>query len=359
MHHRKDFQNAVPVRDDVDVILERWQQELPEFDASPMGTTSKPTAPMSAIPPARTAVVLNRTVVRRDSPTGRGDAVMSTAGRVLNSQSYRERLPGPQLAGMLSCVWILQVSTGAPAYEHRTVPNGCIEIAGVLDTGLVRVAGPRRKPTLEQVSQGVTVVGVRFRPGVAPAFLGLPAGELVDLELDLDLLWGQSAVTLGARLAEAASPEDAAIALEQEIVVRSAAAPGASPLVTEAVKRLQPWRAGNVSEVTRELFISPRQVRRHFVAALGYGPKTLQRILRFQGFLALCDDHHAGNSTLSRLAAAAGYADQAHLTRECSQLTGLTPSAFLDEMVRSCVPTHDHAPSFAPLRRALLQPARR
>lgn len=72
MHHRKDFQNAVPMRDDVDVILERWQQELPEFDASPMGTTSKPTAPMSAIPPARTTVVLNRTVAPRDSRTAGG-----------------------------------------------------------------------------------------------------------------------------------------------------------------------------------------------------------------------------------------------------------------------------------------------
>jgi AraC-like DNA-binding protein len=100
------------------------------------------------------------------------------------------------------------------------------------------------------------------------------------------------------------------------------------------------------------LFISARQLHRRFVAALGYGPKTLQRILRFQAFLAL-SHAHADDGSLTRLAAAAGYADQAHLSRECSRLAGLTPSAFLEAMHRSCDASHDHAASFA-LSQALL-----
>jgi AraC-like DNA-binding protein len=83
------------------------------------------------------------------------------------------------------------------------------------------------------------------------------------------------------------------------------------------------------------------------VAALVFGPKMLQRILRFQGFLALTRGDHGANVGLARLAQRAGYADQAHLTRESSQLTGLTPWRSLEEMRRSCGPTHDHEAWFA------------
>jgi AraC-like DNA-binding protein len=277
-------------------------------------------------------------------------------------QTYRERSPRPELAGVLSCVWLLQVPSGGRAYEHRTVPNGCVELACALDTGVVRVAGPKRAPALERVDPGTTMVGVRFRPGAAPTILGLPAAELLEFDIDLDLMWGPSAATLGARIAEPARPQDAAARLERLVAARCAAAPGADPLVTAAVSLLQPWRAGTLGQVTGELFASPRQVRRHFTAAVGYGPKTLQRILRFQGFLALANAGGVGvgmgGVQLSRLAAVTGYADQAHLTRECSRLAGLTPRTFLNEMAHTCAPTHDHTPSYAPIRRALLWPRR-
>jgi AraC-like DNA-binding protein len=199
---------------------------------------------------------------------------------------------------------------------------------------------------VELLAPATTVVGVRFCPGVAHAILGLPASELVDLDVDIDRVWGRSSEALGQRLAEAASPEDAATVLEREIVARSIAGPGHDALVEAAVSRLQPWRGASVGDATAELFISARQLRRRFVTALGYGPKTLQRILRFQAFLAL-SHAHADDGSLTRLAAAAGYADQAHLSRECSRLSGLTPSAFLDAMHRSCDASHDHAASFA------------
>ena len=89
-----------------------------------------------------------------------------------------------------------------------------------------------------------------------------------------------------------------------------------------------------------------------FVAALGFGPKAFQRILRFQGFLALSQGLHSRHIGLARLAKQAGYADQSHLTRESSALTGLTPKAFLEEMWSSCGTNHDHEASYGGRRRA-------
>jgi AraC-like DNA-binding protein len=293
---------------------------------------------------------LTETAVMRSS----GNLASGGVPGLPSSQSFRERLPRPEVGGLVTCVWVQQISTGAPLYEHRTVPNGSVEISCVLGTGLIRVGGPKRTPAMQPLAPGETVVGLRLRPGVAPAVLGLPASELVDVDAELDRLWGRSAVTLGERLAEAASTEDAARLLEHELVTRSAGAPEPDSLIAEAVKRLQPWQATSVSQLTSELFISPRQMRRRFLAAVGYGPKALQRILRFQGFLALSDARHADDMTLARLALMAGYADQAHLTRECFRLSRLTPSAFLEETRRSCGPSHDHGPSLGRLRRALV-----
>lgn len=60
----------------------------------------------------------------------------------------------------------------------------------------------------------------------------------------------------------------------------------------------------------------------------GYGPKTFERIARFQRFRRLARAGGPG-AGLAALAAACGYADQAHLARECRRLAGRPPSAFL------------------------------
>jgi AraC-like DNA-binding protein len=284
-------------------------------------------------------------------------AVKATADSAHSNQSFRERPPRQGLEDLVSCVWVLRVSSEGPAYEHRTVPNGCAEVVFVGGTDVVRAVGPRLEPVVEREPPATSVVGVRFLPGIGPRILGLPASELADQAIDLSSIWGRSAMQLGGRLAEAVSPVDAASLLEDEILARHPLETDLDRLLGEAVDRLQPWRCRDVEYAADDLFISPRQLRRRFAAGLGCGPKMLQRILRFQGFLALTR-HHESAVTLARLAADAGYADQAHLSRECSALTGLSPSAFLAELHRTCGANHEHSPSLAPLRRALLHAAR-
>ena len=70
--------------------------------------------------------------------------------------------------------------------------------------------------------------------------------------------------------------------------------------------------------------LGERQLRRRFADAVGYGPKTLQRVLRFQRFLALARGTRAtaGGGDLARLALQTGYADQAHLTTSAAVWPG-------------------------------------
>ncbi|HET6710106.1 helix-turn-helix domain-containing protein [Amycolatopsis sp.] len=82
--------------------------------------------------------------------------------------------------------------------------------------------------------------------------------------------------------------------------------------------------AARVEDPALPAAVSERRLRRRFVQAVGYGPATYLRVSRFQRAVALAP--RAPN--LAALAAAAGYADQAHLSRDCRALTGLTPRAY-------------------------------
>ena len=268
-------------------------------------------------------------------------------------QSYRERLPKPELQGLVSSVFVQEVAREAHPYEHRSVPNGSAEVSFLLGSRAPDVTGPHHEPDVAVLEPGSVLVGIRFRPGAAHAALGVPASELAGRRLELDRLWGRPATALLGRLVDAGSPALAADLLEQVFLDGAASAPEPDPIVAELVDRLQPWRARRVTDQASDLFLSPRQLRRRCLDAIGYGPKSLHRVLRFRGFLARIDlGEESGD--LARLAVRAGYADQAHLTRECVRLSGLTPRTFLAEREASCTGSHDHSASFSQLGRALL-----
>jgi AraC-like DNA-binding protein len=72
--------------------------------------------------------------------------------------------------------------------------------------------------------------------------------------------------------------------------------------------------------------------------------------------------HALADSRVADLAAEVGYADHAHLGRECLRLTGLTPRDLLGGAIDRCGCGHDHAASYGPFLAARppalrLQPA--
>jgi AraC-like DNA-binding protein len=84
-------------------------------------------------------------------------------------------------------------------------------------------------------------------------------------------------------------------------------------------------RGMTVGAIAAGSYLSERQLHRRCRDAFGYGPKTLARILRMNRAL---DAARAGRS-LVEVAAAVGYADQAHLSRDVRALTGVPPSTLL------------------------------
>jgi AraC-like DNA-binding protein len=313
---------------------------------------------------------------------------------------YEEKAPPRRLREVARCVW-----RSAPEGPKRIVPDGCVDL--VAGGGEVFVAGPDTTAWSSVTAQGAVLSGVRFRPGLAAAVLGVAADELRDRRVGLGELWGrdgelvaerlsggewsvveavvsrlsavprpdaavteliarldagvarvgEAAVGLArsgaqaARLAEAAAdlgrsgPQAARLAeaaadlawsglyatrLAEAAAYLARSGPQATPLAEAAAILARPgWvspdrEAVRIEDPAMSGAVSERRLRRRFVQAVGYGPATYLRVSRFRRAVALAPS----TPGLAALAAAAGYADQAHLSRDCRALTGLTPRVY-------------------------------
>jgi AraC-like DNA-binding protein len=217
--------------------------------------------------------------------------------------SYRER---PALGGR-GLVW---TKTSAGSGVSRVVPDGCTDIIFSRGSDELFVAGPDTGAKVgEQRSD--TLFAVRFKPGVGPSAFGVPAHVLLDRRVPLSELW-PDADRLHDALRTAPDP-CAVLADAARARLRETPPDPALDAVVAAV------RDHRVPEVADRLGIGARQLHRRSLAAFGYSPKTLARVLRFDRAVGLAWD----GVPFAEIAHRTGYADQAHLSREVKDLAGV------------------------------------
>jgi AraC-like DNA-binding protein len=214
---------------------------------------------------------------------------------------YREFPPPTGLRDLVDCAWVVD---GPPA-PVRVLPDGCMDLIRM--DGRITVAGP---DTTASVSphEGEPFVGLRFRPGVLPRLLGVPASELRNDRVPL-------------RDLRAGFPRRGSLAdLTATLLIdepRPETAPWSLPLLRHITGRLA--AGAPVGELARDIGWSSRTLQRQCTSVYGYGPATLRRILRFRRALRLLDD----GLPYGDVAADAGYSDQSHLHREVRDLAGV------------------------------------
>lgn len=257
---------------------------------------------------------------------------------------YDERPPLPSLTGLIRTVWVQR--TGSRPALQRHLPTGGMELRWPIGS-TPSVLGPLTRAREEVLPRGSTVVGARFWPGAATPLLGVPADDLVDQVVPLEAV-SIGFANLGSRLSETPGPDLALRLLQLHVVESLLRLSLPDPVVTAAARRLMPWQPSNLGQLTEDLSMSRSQLRRRFKASIGLGPKTLQRTLRLQGYLALAQAAVDPSCRVADLAADVGYADQAHLGRECLRLTGQTPRELLGDAFDRCGCGHDHAASYLP-----------
>ncbi|MBU2693467.1 helix-turn-helix domain-containing protein [Pimelobacter sp. 30-1] len=189
--------------------------------------------------------------------------------------------------------------------------DGCVDL--ILSGDEVAVAGPSTRWIATRADGGEGSLGVRLAPGSGARALGVDLREISDRLVPLgDLVPPHEVRRWRSVLLETratATPEHIERALRPgegwADVVRARAAGGAS-----------------AEDVARELGWSERTFRRRMGQAFGYGYATLVRIRRGQHAHRLLTN----GVTPAEAAAAAGYADQPHLSRELRRLAGVSPA---------------------------------
>ncbi len=217
------------------------------------------------------------------------------------------------------------VVDGATAWQAvhdgpvRVLPDGCMDLLWM--HGRVVVAGPDAVAHVHAAAAGERVLGLRFRPGVLPMLLGVPAEHLLGRREPLadvvDPVRWRALVSPETDPLDRPDPMRAFEAATASVVARLEPSDDSQEQWDRLVHELR--RGVGVAQLARSLGYSERQLSRRCRQHVGYGPAHLRRVLRLQRALALRRD---GVAT-SRSAARSGYADASHLHRDVRALAGV------------------------------------
>jgi AraC-like DNA-binding protein len=276
---------------------------------------------------------------------------------------------------------------GVRPARHRGLPSPYLTLIFTLDEPLTMVAHPdpgqppgefgtllgglHSAPALIAHEGAQSGIQVALRPLGARALLGLPAGELADIDVPAEAVLGAVCAELRDRVRAAACWPDRFAILDEILLrlagagVRAGAGPtGTRPDVAPEVgwawgQLLHSGGAVRVSALAAETGWSGRHLTSRFRAEIGLTPKAAARVIRFSrarhllvrqltagpvgpaglagpvGPAGPAGPGLGSQYRLADLAVTCGYFDQAHLAREFRALAGCPPSQWLAEEFRN------------------------
>ncbi|HKW11355.1 MAG TPA: helix-turn-helix domain-containing protein [Gemmatimonadaceae bacterium] len=246
------------------------------------------------------------------------------------ADGYTEYAPPPSLREYVECFWTRGAGSPNAAAEH-IIPDGCVDLVlgyhrGSESPNASLAVGTMTRPLVIGGDDRLSYVGVRFWPGRALPFLGVPAAALTDLRVQIADLWADR----GLSLEHLDGHEPAAVrgAFEALLHHRLERARPLDRTVDAAVRAI--LRAGgnlSIASLAPALGVTRQHLARSFALHVGVAPKMFARVARVRH--ALAKARVAATVDWAALALDAGFYDQAHLSGEVRELTGRTPSEWL------------------------------
>lgn len=188
-------------------------------------------------------------------------------------------------------------------------------------------AGVHLRPALSWSGGSQSGVHVFLPLATLRRLLGVPMDRLVDQVVPLDTLFGRTARRLGEALVTARSRAERVALLDRALSERLAGAPPLCRQQRHALDLLRTRADLDIAAVAREIGWSRKHLATRVRDAVGVGPRSFRRLLRFQRLTAALADERAPD--WAGLAHDAGYCDQPHLIREFREFAGVSPSTYL------------------------------
>lgn len=255
---------------------------------------------------------------------------MSTAAPTL---TYAECRPSEPVRRLLTRDYLgfAQPSGTSGRWLATPIPTATV----IVNTGGAFGGHPRAfatglTDTYDVIEQdgAIECVDLKLTPLGAYTLFGVDMAELTGRVVDLADMLGPAGCRLTERLANTPGWAERFRMLDDVLLRRAEEGPAPAPEVAWAWRRLV--GSGGVlaiGELAHEVGWSRRHLVTRFRQQVGLPPKTVARIVRFDGLLRRLGT--AGRAQWSRIATECGYYDQAHMNRDFREFAGTTPTAFL------------------------------
>ena len=245
---------------------------------------------------------------------------------------YYEISPAPALAEFVQSFWRIETDAAEDSQEE-VEPDGCFDIVVYIrknGRNKVYLTGIWDKPIMVITPSDSNIVGVRFYPVAVALFLRMTLAELKNLSCPFssDMVYESAGISLDYLFTER-NPDDIIAFLKVYLTLRLEFGEDLRDNYLYAL--LNAGLDSSVSAFSAGVGLSERQLNRKFSAMFGLPPKSYLNILRFIQARQLL--RSGSEPSLAGIAAAAGYSDQAHFTREFKKYSGKTPGKYLRENV--------------------------
>lgn len=258
--------------------------------------------------------------------------------------NYREYIASQSLRPYVDCYW--HYTTGASAQEEvpvqRCLPIGTVEIIIQVDHKPCRIlnatgnwddspemyfTGLYVDTALWQARPDALMFGIRLKPEAVIELFKLPAVQLFNNVVNAEDVLGQTARHMRGEMTGVFDVKQLVAIAEKHLLNRLQHLKQEHSLVTEACRMIRNTGGGiSIETVSDNLYVSKRKLQRDFKEYFGASPKTYQRIVRFRRAYEYARQLEADTIKWADVSYEAGYADQAHFTREFREFTGLAPS---------------------------------
>lgn len=267
---------------------------------------------------------------------------------------YQVISPHPLLAPYIGCYWILRVPIGQPTRRELILPDGYAEL--ILNYGepyiwrdqardveqvirTVHLVGERDASILVDLQEGLSQVGVKFKPIGLYALLRQPLAELSNQMVGADELSQRSIQDLSEQVFEAPNDATKTEVLNSFFLKRLLVSELPDKRIQAALKIILNHQGNiRVDELNDHLDIHYKTLERAFKTYVGLTPKVFARIVRFK---SAYKKFHAVALHDPSFFLDLGYYDQNHFIKDFKYFLHTTPSAYLrrkgalsDEIVR-------------------------